>query len=140
MDINYTDTMTGEEYNELRLSVDWKPLTSGQAERGLAHTAFVVAVRDGEKIVGMGRMLFDFGYTAYLGDVIVRPEYQGRGIGTEIVTRLKDRVMEAAELGDKIMFILGAAKGKEAFYEKFGFKQRPNDFNGSGMSMWREKE
>lgn len=140
MDIIYTDTMTGEEYNELRLSVDWKPLTSVQAERGLAHTAFVVAARDGEKIVGMGRMLFDFGYTAYLGDVIVRPEYQGKGIGTQIVTRLKDMVMEAAEPGDKIMFILGAAKGKEAFYEKFGFKVRPDDFSGSGMSMWREKE
>ena len=140
MGIVYTDTMTGEEYNELRLSVDWKPLTSGQAERGLAHTAFVVAARDGERIVGMGRMLFDYGYTAYLGDVIIRPEYQGQGIGTEIVTRLKDRVMEAAETGDKIMFILGAAKGKEAFYEKFEFKVRPNDFSGSGMSMWREKE
>ncbi|MBQ8846302.1 MAG: GNAT family N-acetyltransferase [Lachnospiraceae bacterium] len=140
MGIVYTDKMTGEEYNELRLSVDWKPLTPGQAERGLAHTAFVVAARDGEKIVGMGRMLFDFGYTAYLGDVIVRPEYQGRGIGTEIVTRLKDMVMEAAEPGDRIMFILGAAKGKEAYYERFGFKQRPNDFSGSGMSMWKTKE
>ena len=48
--------------------------------------------------------------------------------------------MEAAEPGDKIMFILGAAKGKEGFYEKFGFKVRPNDFNGSGMSMWKAKE
>lgn len=139
MILTYTEKMTADEYNELRLSVDWKPLTSGQAERGLAHTAFVVAARDGEKIVGMGRMLFDFGYTAYLGDVIVRPEYQGQGIGTMIVTALKDKVMEAAEPGDKIMFILGAAKGKEAFYEQFGFKKRPNDFNGSGMSMWREK-
>ena len=140
MGITYTDHMTGEEYNELRLSVDWKPLTPGQAKRGLAHTAFVVTARDGEKVVGMGRMLFDFGYTAYLGDVIVRPEYQGMGIGTEIVNRLKDMVMEAAEPGDKIMFILGAAKGKEAFYEKFGFKVRPKDFSGCGMSMWREKE
>lgn len=140
MKINYTDTMTGEEYNEMRLSVDWKPLTLGQAERGLAHTAFVVAARDGEKIVGMGRMLFDFGYTAYLGDVIIRPEYQGIGIGTEIVNRLKDMTMEAAEQGDKIMFILGAAKGKEGYYERFGFKKRPNDFSGCGMSMWREKE
>ncbi len=140
MELNYTEKMTGEEYNELRLSVDWKPLTSGQAERGLAHTAFVVAARDGEKIVGMGRMLFDFGYTAYLGDVIIRPEYQGKGIGTEIVNRLKDRVMEAAEPGENIMFILGAAKGKEAYYERFGFKQRPNNFSGSGMSMWRTKE
>lgn len=140
MAINYTEQMSAEEYNELRFSVDWKALTPGQAERGLTHTAFVVAARDGERIVGMGRMLFDFGYTAYLGDVIVRPEYQGKGIGTEIVTRLKDRVMEAAEPGEKIMFILGAAKGKEAFYEKFGFKQRPNDFSGSGMSMWKTKE
>ena len=139
MILTYTEKMTADEYNELRLSVDWKPLTLGQAERGLAHTAFVVAARDGEKIVGMGRMLFDFGYTAYLGDVIVRPEYQGQGIGTMIVTALKDKVMEAAEPGDKIMFILGAAKGKEAFYEQFGFKKRPNDFNGSVMSMWREK-
>ena len=138
--ITYTEKIAGEEYNELRLSVDWKPLSRGQAERGLAHTAFVVAARDGERIVGMGRMLFDYGYTAYLGDMIVRPEYQGMGIGTEIVTRLKDRVMEAAEPGDKIMFILGAAKGKEGFYERFGFQVRPNDFSGSGMSMWRVKE
>lgn len=140
MEIKYTGEITGEEYNELRGSVNWRLLTPGQAERGLAHTAFVVAARDGEKIVGMGRMLFDYGYTAYLGDVIIRPEYQGMGIGTEIVTRLQGMVMEAAEQGDKIMFILGAASGKEGFYKKFGFQVRPNDFSGSGMSMWKEKE
>ena len=77
---------------------------------------------------------------SYLGDVIIRPEYQGMGIGTEIVTRLKDMVMEVAEQGDNIMFILGAAAGKEGFYEKLGFKVRPNEFNGSGMSMWSVKE
>ena len=140
MEINYTNQMTAEEYNEMRGSVNWRLLTPGQAERGLAHTAFVVAARDGGKIVGMGRMLFDYGYTAYLGDVIIRPEYQGKGIGKEIVTRLKDMVMEAAVQGDKIMFILVAAAGKEGFYEKLGFKVRPNEINGSGMSMWKEKE
>ena len=140
MEITYTQNMTAEEYNEMRGSVNWRLLTLGQAERGLAHTAFVVAARDGGKIVGMGRMLFDYGYTAYLGDVIIRPEYQGRGIGSEIVTRLKEMVMEAAEQGDKIMFILVAALGKEGFYEKLGFKVRPNEINGSGMSMWKEKE
>ena len=140
MEINYTNHMTAEEYNEMRGSVNWRLLTPGQAERGLAHTAFVVAARDGGKIVGMGRMLFDYGYTAYLGDVIIRPEYQGMGIGTEIVTRLKDMVLESAEQGDKIMFILVAASGKEGFYEKLGFKVRPNEINGSGMSMWKEKE
>ena len=135
----YTDTMTGEEYNELRLSVEWRPITQGQAERGLEHTTFLAAVRDHGKIVAMGRMLFDYGYTAYLGDVIVRPEYQGQGIGKKIVEYLIDRTMEAASEGERIMFILGAAKDKEGFYEKFGFQRRPNEFSGDGMSMWRTK-
>lgn len=139
MELRYTDEMTGEEYNELRVSVEWRPISEGQAGRGLAHTTFLVAVRDGDRIVGMGRMLFDFGYTAYLGDVIVRPEYQGQGIGRQIVQRLIDRTMESAKEDDKIMFILGAAKDKEPFYEKFGFQRRPNEFAGDGMSMWRKK-
>lgn len=135
----YTDTMTGEEYNELRLSVEWRSITQGQAERGLEHTTFLAAVRDHGKIVAMGRMLFDFGYTAYLGDVIVRPEYQGQGIGKKIVEELIDRTLEAAHEGERIMFILGAAKDKEGFYEKLGFQRRPNEFSGDGMSMWRTK-
>ncbi len=139
MNLQYGDKMTGEEYNELRISVGWRPITEGQAERGLTHTTFLTAVRDEGRIVGMGRMLFDFGYTAYLGDVIVRPEYQGHGIGRQIVEGLIDRTMDAACEGDRIMFILGAAKDKEPFYEKFGFKRRPNDFSGDGMSMWRGK-
>lgn len=139
MDLRYTEQMTGEEYNELRVSVGWRPITAGQAKRGLMHTTFLVAARDGDRIAGMGRMLFDFGYTAYLGDVIVHPEYQGQGIGRQIVQRLIDRTMEAAFAEEKIMFILVAAKEKEPFYEKFGFQRRPNEFSGNGMSMWRKK-
>lgn len=140
MDLRYTDRMTGEEYNALRLSVGWRPITEGQAERGLTHTTFLAAVRDGGRIIAMGRMLFDFGYTAYLGDVIVRPAYQGRGIGRRIVERLIDQTMEAACEGERVMFILGAAKDKEIFYEKLGFHRRPNEFSGGGMSMWRTKQ
>ncbi len=138
--MEYTNHMTGEEYNELREAVDWKPMTAGQAKRGLEHTTFLVVAREEGKAVAMGRALFDFGYTAYIGDVIVRPEYQGQGIGKHIVELLMQQVMEAAEPEDRIMFILGAAKGKEGFYEKLGFRKRPDDFSGHGMTMWRKKE
>lgn len=138
--MEYTDYMNGEEYNHLRESVDWRPLTLGQAKRGLEHTTFLVVAREKGRAVAMGRALFDFGYTAYIGDVIVAPEYQGKGIGKHIVEALMQRVMEAAEPGDRIMFILGAAKGKEVFYEKLGFKRRPDDFSGHGMTLWRKKE
>lgn len=139
MDLQYTDKMTGEEYIELRLSVGWQPITERQAKQGLEHTTFLAAVRDNGRIIAMGRMLFDFGYTAYLGDVIVRPEYQGRGIGKKIVETLIQRTMDSVAEGERVMFILGAAKNKEGFYEKLGFQKRPNESSGSGMSMWQTK-
>lgn len=71
--------------------------------------------------------------------MIVRPEYQGQGIGRQIVQRLIERTMDAAFAEERIMFILVAAQGKEPFYEKFGFIRRPNEFSGDGMSMWRKK-
>ncbi len=137
--MEYTNHMTGEEYNHLREAVDWRPITAGQAKRGLEHTTFLVVARDEGKAIAMGRALFDFGYTAYIGDVIVMPKYQGQGIGKHIVETLMGCVMDAAEAEERIMFILGAAKGKEGFYEKLGFEKRPNDFSGHGMTMWRKK-
>ena len=137
--MEYTNYMTGEEYNHLRESVDWHPITPGQAERGLQNTSFLVVARDEDKAVAMGRAMFDFGYTAYIGDVIVKPEYQGQGIGKNIIETLITQVMNAADPEDRIMFILAAAKGKEGFYEKMGFEKRPNDLLGPGMTMWRKK-
>lgn len=135
-----TDGLTAAEYNALRVSVGWKPATEGQAERGLRHTTFQAVARDGEQAVAMGRALFNFGYTAYIGDVIVAPSYQGRGIGRRIVESLLAQVTQAAEADDRIMFLLGAAKGKEAFYEKFGFHKRPNEKDGYGMTLWQIAE
>ncbi len=134
-DITFSDKMSAEEYNELRRLVGFNLLTQGQAEMGLKHTTFLTAARDGDKIIAMGRVLFDFGYTAYIGDVIVHPEYQRMGIGKRVVKSLIYKTMNSACDGDKIMFILVAAKGKEKFYESFGFESRPNDFLGCGMSM-----
>lgn len=139
MELRFTDKMSSEEYNELRLCVGWGPLTERQAEMGLEHTTFLTTVRDGNKIVAMGRVIFDFGYTAYLGDVIVRPEYQCQGIGRKIVEILINKTMGSVCEGERVMFILGAAKDKEIFYEKLGFHRRPNEFSGAGMSMWRVK-
>lgn len=137
--ISYSEIMSGQEYNELRLAVGWNPITGRQADSGLQHTTFLCVARDNDRIVGMGRVLFDFGYTAYIGDVLVRPEYQGQGIGSRIVRRLMEQTMNEAANGERVMFILGAAKGKEAFYEKLGFEKRPNDMSGLGMTKWIKK-
>ena len=38
--------------------------------------------------------------------------------------------------GWKVTLNLNSAKGKEPFYKKLGFKERPNDEAGAGMSQW----
>ena len=33
----------------------------------------------------MARALFDFGYSVYISDVIVMPEFRGQGIGRKLI-------------------------------------------------------
>ena len=100
------------------------------AQKGLDNSIYGVSVYDGTKLIGMARIVGD-GYTCfYLQDVIVDPNYQGYGIGRQIMDRILkylDNVEENAIIG------LMSAKGKEGFYERFGFIQRPTDELGSGM-------
>lgn len=117
----------------MREAVGWCRLTDKQAERGLKNTTFVICAREKGKAIAMGRVLFDFGNTAYIGDVAIEPNYQRQGIGTEIVERLLQKIIQSADEGDRIMILLESAKGKEPFYEKFGFQRNPNERIGCGM-------
>lgn len=139
MNIEYTNQISVEDYTLLRKAVGFREIPLHQAETGLRNTAYQVAAMDGERAVGMARILWDGGYTAYLADVIVHPDYQGKHIGYEMVNKIMDYLKSQLEPGDKIMLNLAAAKGKEPFYLKLGFDVRPNDHQGSGMSQWLTK-
>ncbi len=83
----------------------------------------------------MARVLFDFGYTAYITDVIVHPDYQGKGIGTQLVNNILDFLKENSDENEFMSYVLIANKGKEDFYKKFGFVARPTDCLGAGMTL-----
>lgn len=72
---------------------------------------------DAGKLIGAGRALADGIDCAYICDVAVHPEYQGQGLGKSIV----DKLVEFSRGHKKI--ILYANPGKEAFYQKLGFKR-----------------
>ena len=57
---------------------------------------------------------------------MVVPEYQGKSIGTGIINKLLEQINEYKKVNPEIRTYLGAAKGKEGFYEKFGFKTKLN--------------
>lgn len=57
------------------------------------------------------------------------------GIGTGIMNTILDKVNEYRRVNPGIRVYLGASKGKEGFYERFGFDGRPNESLGTGM-VW----
>ena len=139
MNIEYVNYISVEDYTLLRDSVGFRKIPFRQATRGLKNTAYQVAAKDGDRVIGMARILWDGGYTAYLADVIVHPEYQGRHIGQQMVKNIVGYLRSQLEPGESILFSLGAAKEKEPFYLKLGFENRPNGHQGAGMSQWLTK-
>jgi len=88
-------------------------------------------------MVGMARVIGDAGMVFYIQDVIVLPDYQGQGIGTQLMAAVMVFIRSHAH--HNTIIGLMAAKGKEAFYEKYGFFTRPTEIHGAGMTQfWRE--
>ena len=140
MNIAYTNIISVEDYNALRLSAGWSAIEPEQARVGLAGSAFVTAAKDGDKTVGTGRLVWDGGYAALIKDVLVLPGYQGMGIGTAMIEQILSFLKENMKPGWGISVDLMAALGKEGFYEKLGFMSRPRERRGAGMDMWITKE
>lgn len=84
-------------------------------EKAFESSYAVLYAFDKDKLVGMGRALCDGEYQAAIYDMVVLPEYQGKGIGTEIIERLCDQLPVEN-------IILYAVPGRESFYEKCEFK------------------
>jgi len=113
--------LTAEEFIELWESVWDDAPTLSQVELGLRHTLFRVSVWDDDKVVAMARMIGDIGLDYYIKDVVVRPEYQGRGIGRMLINELLKFINDNGIPGTEIFVELCAMPDKIPFYEKFGF-------------------
>ena len=135
--IKYVDYITPEEYMALRKKVGWMEFPLEEARNCVEYAYMVLCARDeNDKAIGVVRLLWDGGYVAFLSDVIVVPEYQGQGIGRTLVEAVIKRIKDDMKPGYKVKLNLNSAKGKEPFYEKFGFQIRPNEDAGAGMDQW----
>ena len=136
MNLSYTNSITVEQYNGLRRAVGWSEVHPELAENGLKNSAFLTVLIDNGVPVGMARVITDYGYAVLIADVIVHPDYQGMGHGNEIMTRVMEYIWQSIAPGQTKFINLMAALGKEGFYKKFGFSERPNASHGPGMSQW----
>ncbi len=92
-----------------------KPATG--LEVVFSNSRYKCFIFDGSILIGAGRALADGLDCSYICDIAVHPEYQGVGLGKQIVQYLIDQ-----SRGHK-KIILYANPGKEGFYAKLGFKK-----------------
>lgn len=134
MDLMFLNSLPDEqEYYELYQSTGWDPegrWTSTLLQDSLINSWYTLSViRDG-RLAAAGRIVSDGVIQCVICDVIVRPDYQGLGIGTMVMVHLIDHCRAKG-----IRWIqLSAASGKAAFYERFGFVPRAAD--APGMSLF----
>lgn len=124
--------LTYEEYTALRTSVGWNNFDENQTRACVNGGLYSIVARENGETVAMGRLVGD-GMYFLIVDVVVRTEYQQKGIGSHIINCLLAYVENHTPEGGRSSVQLIAEKGKEEFYVKMGFKLIPHDFCGSGM-------
>lgn len=101
----------------LRRSVGW-----GGMEAALRNPALrdylQIACYDGDELVGFLDVVSNGVTDAYIQDVMVRPDYQGKGIGTELMNRAINR-LKADHI--YMVSVIYGEEGLRPFYEKSGF-------------------
>ena len=114
--------LTAEEFIFLWESVWGDGPSLEQTELAMKHTIFRVSVYDKDQIIAMARMIGDLGLNYYIKDVVVKPEYQKKGIGKLLINELMKYIRENGVGGTDIFVELCAVPDKISFYEHFGFE------------------
>lgn len=119
MDIRLSEEIAMVSWTELATVIELAPL--GRRDIAKLETAFRNSemrcfAYHGKKLIGAGRGISDGALRAAIYDMVVLPEYQGKGIGTRIMNFLLARAN--AEI-----IMLFANPGKEPFYDRFGFRR-----------------
>jgi len=126
-----------DDYWDLFQTTGWNDeysFTKADLGIAIAHSWYRLSIYDSGTLVGFGRIISDGVHHALIVDIIVRPQYQNKGIGSFILDGLIEKC-KSNRIRDIQLF---AAADKHGFYEKHGFVSRPH--NAPGMQYLYARE
>jgi ribosomal protein S18 acetylase RimI-like enzyme len=119
MAIILSDDITTVDWNHLAAVFERAPLGKRDPEtlrETFQNSGVKCFALDDGLLIGAGRAITDWVKYAVIFDVVVLPEYQGKGIGKRIMKYLAER-SKAKNI------LLHTVLGKEGFYEKLGYRR-----------------
>lgn len=114
------DVVSFEEIFPLYEAVGWTNYTTNPTmlQNALEHSLFILTARDEEgKLIGFLRAVGDGYSILYIQDIIVLPEYQRQGIGTQLLRQTLEYFNEVYQ----IILTTDSELKTIAFYESNGF-------------------
>jgi GNAT superfamily N-acetyltransferase len=94
----------------------WAPERTVEQTATAIKNSLPFGVYKGENQVGFARVVTDYATFAYLGDVFILPDYQGKGLGKFLM----ETILAHSDLQNFRRWIL-ATKDAHALYEKYEF-------------------
>ena len=101
-------------------AVGWTNYTNQpqMLEQSLAHSLAIYVARDGEKIVGLVRLVGDGFSSVFVQDLIVLPSYQRQGIGSALMKEALGDYKDAYQ----VQLATEQTEKTVEFYRSLGFE------------------
>ena len=134
MNLTYKDKISVADYKNLLIDCGWKILGDKQLQKSLDNSMVVISAYDSNLAVGMARLVGDFSTHGLLVDVMVLKEHRHLGVGRTLISMIINNIKASLDDGEEFLVELLPASGKREFYQKCGFKYKPEDMDG--MYLW----
>jgi len=117
MRYEYNTTVSAKQITDLRSAVGWNKMESCYNNPKMTSYCHI-ACYNNDILVGYVDTVSNTVTDAYIQDLMVHPDYQGKGIGTELMNRIINYLKEKQIYMISVVFeekLLG-------FYNRFGFQ------------------
>lgn len=114
----YNENISAKALSDLRESVGWNRMEE-EYENPLMTSYYHIAVYEKDELIGYIDCVSNGVTDAYIQDLMVHPNYHGKGVGTELMNQM------IAYLKEKHIYMISIVyeESLKPFYEKFGFYQ-----------------
>ena len=130
------DVVKLEDVLHLYQAVGWTNYTNQpqMLEQALPHSLAVYLAFDGEKIVGLIRLVGDGFSSVFVQDLIVLPSYQRQGIGSSLMKEALEDYKDAYQ----VQLVTEQTEKNVGFYRSIGFETL-STYDCIGM-IWVDRE
>jgi ribosomal protein S18 acetylase RimI-like enzyme len=111
---------TAGEFQQLRLDCGLSAKSDQAAAMGLPNSLFATSIRQGDRLIAMGRVVGDGGCNFEVVDIAVHPQFQRQGVAQLVMESIMNFINDNAP--DSAYVSLIADDHSPALYSKFGFE------------------